>query len=195
MPADRQDLQLRLAAATPEDNVRGLAFNACFDLLREHGGEPLAEACDPAGRHGKRTDFFSYPVADYLETAFRAADRLEAALGSPEAVFREIGRRVGGTVLDSLLGRTLRALAGERGPRQLMASAPAGYKATVSYGERTVSFPTERSCRLVMARDFLVPPFHCGVLEGALAAFGARRPRATGEQTGFLAAAYDVSWE
>lgn len=63
-------------------------------------------------------------------------------------------------------------------PRRLLASTASGYKATVSYGERT-----------------LVPPFHCGVFAGAVEAVGGKNVKATGSQTGFLEAEYHVSWD
>ena len=59
MPADRRDLERRLAAATDADTSRGLNFNRLFDLVREKLGDDAARACDPQ-RKGSRTDFFSW---------------------------------------------------------------------------------------------------------------------------------------
>jgi uncharacterized protein (TIGR02265 family) len=193
MPADRQDLAARLAAATPEDTVRGLVFNGAFSVLREHGGDEAARQCDPAGT-GSRTDFFSYPVTDYLDVAWNAADRLESRVGSVDAGFYKIGHRALANVLSSMLGRTLLTIAGGDIQR-LLSQAPSGYKATVSYGERTVDWPGPRHAHMLFRRDFLVPPFHCGVIAAAVEMMGGRNVKATARQTGFLEAEYDISWE
>src|SRR5512141_3431474 len=92
MPADRKDLERRVAAATDADTSRGLNFNRLFDLVRDHLGDEAARAMDPQ-RKGSRVDFFSYPVAEYLRIAWDAADRLEQQLGGVDAVFTELGRR------------------------------------------------------------------------------------------------------
>jgi uncharacterized protein (TIGR02265 family) len=193
MPADRRDLESRIAAATPADTVRGLIFNAIFSVVREAAGDEAARACDPA-RKAQRTEFFNYPVVDFLRIIWDAADRLEGKIGS-EAAFYRIGHRAGELVLGSMLGKTLLALAGTGGPRQLLAHAPGGYRATVSYGERLVSWPSENHARFVFIRDFLVPPFHCGVLATGAERAGGRLVKAVGRQTGPLEAVYDITWE
>ena len=193
MPADRQDLETRLAAAVPEDTVRGLVFNGAFFVLREHGGEETARQCDPAGA-GSRIDFFSYPVTDYLNVAWNAADRLESHVGGVDAAFYKIGHRALANVLSSMLGRTLLTIAG-RDIQRLLSQAPSGYKATVSYGERTVDWPSPRHAHMVFQHDFLVPPFHCGVIAAAVEMAGGRNVKAVGRKTGFLEAEYDITWD
>jgi len=61
MPADPADLQQRMAVATPGDTVRGLIFNAAFQVIGELESETAARECDPAGT-GSRIDFFAYPA-------------------------------------------------------------------------------------------------------------------------------------
>jgi uncharacterized protein (TIGR02265 family) len=192
MGADLLDMQRRIAAATPRDTVRGLIFNSAFKVISELAGSGAAVACDPAGR-GLRTDYFSYPVTDYLRVAFAAADRLERELGSVDAVFFRLGFRATYDELDSLLGKTLAAIVG-RDPRRLIANAANGYHATVSYGTRTVEWLGERSARLVFRRDFLVPAFHCGVLTGAVEAMGGRDVKVSGRELAFLDSEYELSW-
>jgi uncharacterized protein (TIGR02265 family) len=192
MPADRTDLAARLAAASPGDTVRGLIFEGVFDLLREHGGEEDVLACDPSGK-GRRADFLSYPVADYLRLAWAAADRLEAVLGGVDAAFFRMGYRATANVLGSTLGHTL--LTFGRNPRTLLSQASSAYRATVSYGQRTVTWQGDRHARLEFVRDFLVVPFHRGVLEAVLDGTGAKGGRVEGRVTGFLQAVYEVSWE
>jgi len=193
MPADPADLQRRIAATTPGDTVRGLIFNASFQVIREMGGGAAVEECDPAGT-GSRVDFFAYPAADYLRLAWAAANRLEPKAGSAEKVFFALGRRSGSGVLSSTLGKTLVTLSG-MDPRRLIGFTAAAYRATVSYGERTVAWKGERHAHVTFRRDFMVPPYHCGVFTGAVEAVGGKNVKVTGSQTGFLEAEYQVTWE
>jgi uncharacterized protein (TIGR02265 family) len=194
MPADRKDLEARIAAANQEDTVRGLIFNAVFSVVREALGEQAARACDPCGK-GTRVDFFTYPVVDFLRVCWAAAEKVEPVLRGTDPVFFRIGHRACTFVFGSLLGRTLLALSRAGGPRQLLLNAPGAYRGTVSYGERTAETVSDRHVRLTFRRDFLVPPFHCGVFVAAIEAVGGRRARAEGRQTGLLDATYDVTWE
>jgi uncharacterized protein (TIGR02265 family) len=193
MPADRKDLEARVAAATPNDTVRGLVFNGTFSVLRELGGEGAARECDPLGT-GSRIDFFSYPVVDYLNLAWAAADHLEAPLGGVDQAFHRIGHRALTTVFSSMLGRTLLAMASGDVAR-LLSQMPNAYRATVSYGECTSDFPEARHFRMAAKHSFLVPPFHCGMLTAAIEMMGGRNVNAVGRQTGFLEAEYDCTWE
>lgn len=192
MPADRRDLAARTAAATAADTSRGLNYRSVFGLLRDHLGEAAATECDPLGK-GSRVDFLRYPIAEYLVLAWNAVDRLEAALGGVDAAFETLGRRTIEDHLDSVLGRTLFAISG-RDPRRMVTNVPAGYRATVSYGERTVEWLGDRHARLTFRRDFAPAAFHVGVLRGGMARLGAREPSVTARQTGLLDAAFDVSW-
>lgn len=193
MPADRKDLAARVAAATASDTSRGLNYNSAFGVLRDHLGEAAPRECDPLGK-GSRVDFLSYPIAVYLALAWNAADRLEEALGGVDAAFEALGRRTIEDHLDSVLGRTLFAISG-RDPHRMVTNVPTGYRATVSYGERTVEWLAERHARLTFRRDFMPAAFHVGVLQGGVARLGAKDPRVTGRQTGLLDALFDVSWE
>jgi uncharacterized protein (TIGR02265 family) len=192
MPTDRKDLSRRLAECKSSDTSRGLNFNRLFDVVREHLGPEAARTCDPQGK-GSRIDFFSYPVADYLEAAWNAADRLEPKLGSVDAVWAELGRRTVTGFLASALGRTIFALAG-RDPRRFLAAGPAGYRSAVSYGERTVEWRGERSARMVFKRDFMPPAFHRAVIVAGLEASSAKHPHVEGRATGLLDSEYEISW-
>jgi len=195
MPADRKDLASRLAVATPHDTVRGVVFNAIFSVVKEHADEAAARKIDTVSGKGARTEFFTYPVADYLNLIFNAADLLENRLGGVDPVYYKVGARAAELIAASMLGKTLLALAAGGGTRQLMQHMPGGYRATVSYGERTVTWIGDRHARYVFTRDFLVPPFHAGVLGAAAIVGGGRNVKATGRQTGLLEAVYDVSWD
>jgi uncharacterized protein (TIGR02265 family) len=192
MAADPEDLRRRLSAATPRDTVRGIIFNSAFALLEELAGRPAAQECDRAGK-GWRTEFFSYPVADYLELAWAATERLERRLGSTDRVFWELGSRAASRWLASPLGRTLAAIAGADA-RRLLSNTANGYRNVVGYGTRTIEWLAERHARLTFKHDFLVPVFHCGVITTAVDAMSGTRVRAIGRETGFLESEYDVSW-
>ncbi|BDG04060.1 DUF2378 family protein [Anaeromyxobacter oryzae] len=194
MPTDRTDLERRLAAATADDTVRGLIFNAIFDAVEEHLGKDAAVAIDPT-RKAHRTDFFSFPVSDYLRLAFDAVDRLEPRLGSVDAGFHAIGYRAASNTFGSMVGATLLALSGKDGARTLLSNAAAGYKATVSYGQRRLEWLGPAHARFTFTRDFLVPPFHCGVFQASVEAMGAKDVKVVGRQIAPLDAVYEISWK
>src|SRR5512133_3367281 len=193
MPTDRKDLQARLAATTAKDTARGLAFNALFDALDEHLGRDAAVAADP-DRKGRRTEFFSYPVSDFLRIAFDGADRLEKKLGSVDEAFRSFGYRTTTNVLGSMMGATMIALAGKNGLRALLGQAVTGYRATVSYGDRKLEWVGPRHARFTFENDFLVPQYHCGVFLAAVDAVGATLEKLEGKSTGPLSAVYEIAW-
>lgn len=191
MPADRKDLAARLAAATPADTVRGVMFNAMFDVIRERGSDALARQVDPDGS-AKRTDFFSYPVASYLQVAWDASDALSGV--AFDELLHAFGHRGCAGVLGSRLGKTLIAFSNASFEGLLRQTANA-YRGAVSYGERSVEWVAPRHAKITFRRDFLVPPFHCGVFAAGAAAIGAPNAQVTGTQTGFLEALYEVRWE
>jgi uncharacterized protein (TIGR02265 family) len=192
MPTDREDLARRLALATPRDTTRGLAFNAMFDVIRDHGSDDLAQSCDPAETAG-RTALLWYPVSDYLKIAWTSADWLEEDLGGWEAVFREFGRHMARMVLESPVGKTL-ALVAARNPRQLLQNASAGYWSMVSYGQRQVTFPAETHAVFTFRGDFMHPAYHAGILGGAVEAMGGADVATEWRQTGPLESAIEVAW-
>ncbi len=193
MPVDRNDLARRIATATPADTSRGLNYNTVFGLVVDLLGEKEAQKLDPHGK-GKRVDFFSYPITEYLTITWDAADLLEPRMGSTEAFFKEVGRRTITGFLDSLLGKTIWAMAG-KDPRRVIASGPAGYRSAVNYGERRAEFPGEKSARLVFQRDFMPALFHTQVIRTALDFTDARNPRVVGRDTGFLDSEYQIDWD
>jgi len=193
MPTDRKDLQARIAATTPRDTARGLTFNALFDTLEEHLGKDVAVAVDPE-RKGRRTEFFSFPVADFLRISFEGADRLERKLGSVAKAFEAFGYRTAANVLGSMMGATMIALAGKNGLRALLGQAVTGYRASVTYGERRLEWLGPRHARFTFEGDFLVPQYHCGIFLGAVDAVGAKVEKLEGRSTGLLSAVYEIAW-
>jgi uncharacterized protein (TIGR02265 family) len=192
MPTDREDLKRRLALAKPSDTSRGVAFNAIFEVIRDHGNLALAKACDPAGT-ASRTEILSYPVSDFLKTAWAAADALEEEMGGWEAVFREFGRSTARHVLASTVGKTLATIAG-RSPRQLLQNAPAGYWSSVSYGQRQVVFPSPTHAVFTFRGDFMHPAYHAGILGAGVEILGATDVATEWRQTGVLDSIIEVAW-
>ncbi len=191
MPADRLDLAARLAAATKDDTIRGLAFNAAFDVVREHADEATVLLCDPSGK-GKRADFSSYQVTDLLQVAWAVADRLERKLGSPDEAFFQIGYRSTAGVLGSMLGHTL--LAFGRSPRALISQVPTAFKATTGYGQRFVTWEGETSARVDFEHEFLPIPYLRGTIQAGLDAAGAKGASVEGRSPGFMKASFQVRW-
>jgi uncharacterized protein (TIGR02265 family) len=193
MPTDRKDLAARIAATTPQHTARGLTFNALFDTVEEHLGRAVALEIDPA-RKAQRTEFFSYPISDFLRIAFEGADRLERKLGSIDEAFRAFGYRTTSSVFSSRMGATMLSLTGRNGLRGLLGQAVSGYRAMVSHGDRKLEWIGERHARFTFENDFLVPAYHCGVLLASGDAVGAKVDRVEGRQTGPLSSVYDVVW-
>jgi uncharacterized protein (TIGR02265 family) len=191
MPADRLDLAARIAAATKEDTIRGLAFNAAFDVVREHADGATVLLCDPAGK-GKRADFTSYAVPELLQVVWAVADRLERKLGSPEEAFFQIGYRATAGVLGSLLGHTI--LAFGRSPRSLISQVPSAFKATTGYGQRFVTWEGETAARLDFDHEFLPLHYLRGTIQAGLDASGGQQASVEGSAPGFMRASFLVRW-
>ncbi len=192
MPADRLDLAARIAAATKDDTIRGLAFNSAFDVVREHADEATVLTCDPAGK-GKRADFSNYAVPDLLTVLWAVADRLERKLGSVEEVFFQAGYRATAGLLGSMLGHTL--LAFGRSPRALMAQVPTAFKATTGYGQRFVAWQGETACRIDFDHEFLPLGYLRGAIQAGLDAAGPKNASVEGAAPGFMRASFQVRWE
>jgi uncharacterized protein (TIGR02265 family) len=193
MPADRHEHQKRLAAAQHADTTRGLNFNTLFVLVREQLGEDVTRAIDSTGK-GSRIDFFSYPVQEYLQVAWTAADRLEGKFGGVDGVWRELGRRTVTGFLNSTLGRALFAMAGHD-PRRVLSAGPSGYRGAVSYGERKVEWLGEKHARMTFKHDFMPAVFHEAVILTAMQQTEAKSPKVKTSEKGFLDVEYDISWE
>lgn len=193
MPADRSDLRQRLAAANATDTSRGLNYNTLFALVRDHLGDEATRKADVLGK-GTRVDFFSYPISEYLQTAWNAMDALEPTYGSTDAVLTELGRRTITGFLGSMIGRTIFAVGGKE-PRRMIAGVGPGYRTAVSYGERTAQFEGPNRARITFRRDFMPPVFHQSVILTGLQSGDARRPRVVGHALSLLDSVYEIEWE
>jgi uncharacterized protein (TIGR02265 family) len=175
------------------DTCRGMFFNGLLEAVRALGGEETRAKCFAASGEKKFVDFFSYPVADFMKALFMAADLLGPRLGGQDAVMRQLGRRATEDFLHSTVGRTMMALAGTA-PHRLLASFPSAYRASLSYGDRSVEKLGDRQARLKARRDFLPMAYNEGVLTAALEQSTARDLVVQGRRLGPLDIDYDISW-
>ncbi len=193
-PISAPGLEQLLPLATPMDTCRGMFFNGVFEAARTLGGEEVREKCHAAAGRKKYVDFFSYPVADFLKTIFTATE----LLGGPvpvgrSMVMRQLGRRATADFLHSTVGKTMMALAGTD-PHRLLASFPSAYRASLSYGDRSVERLGEKQARLMARRDFLPLEYNEGVLSAAMEQTTARDLVVRGRQLAPLEVEYDISW-
>ncbi|CAM4173064.1 DUF2378 family protein [Corallococcus sp. ZKHCc1 1396] len=189
-----QDLEKRLALATPDDTARGMFFNGALNAVRILGGDAAVERCLASVPEKKFVDFFNYPVSGFLKLAFTGAQLMGPQLGGFDVMMRKMGTQATTDFLSSAAGKTLLLLAGDS-PKRLVTNLPTGYRAAVSYGERSVDWSGDRTGRLVMKRDFMPPAYHEGVLQAVIEALGARGVKVHGKQTGTVDTEYALSWQ
>ncbi|WNG62622.1 DUF2378 family protein [Archangium gephyra] len=176
------------------DTCRGLFFNGVFEAARALGGAEVRAKCLVVAGTKTYVDFFSYPVADFLKTIFTAAELLGGSAPEGRAmVLRQLGRRATADFLHSTVGKTMMALAGTD-PQRLLASFPSAYRASLSYGDRSVERLGEKQARLMARRDFLPLAYNEGVLHAAMEQSTARELVVRGRQLAPLEADYDISW-
>ncbi len=85
------------------------------------------------------------------------------------------------------------ALAGTE-PQRVLASFPSAYRASLSYGDRSVERLGENQARLMARRDFLPLAYNEGVLLAAMEQSTARELVVRGRQLAPLDVDYEVSW-
>ncbi len=194
MQFTEQELADRLHQATDADRVRGIFTKGVIAEVETLVGHPAAERClDVVGRR-EFAALASYPVTDFLKLLWTAAAECEKSVGGKDEAVRRLGARSVDDFFDSAVGAAL--LTFVRGhPKRLITSAPIAYRSAVTYGDRTVKWTGEHSCIIVFARDFLVGPYHEGVILAALKRTGGKNVRAQWRVTGPLNADYQVSWE
>nr|WP_279637350.1 DUF2378 family protein [Corallococcus interemptor] len=156
-------------------------------------GEPARVKCLAASGLKDVSAADLYPVTRFLPMAAEATRLLRPQLGDWEQALRYIGTQATVDFLASMFGRDLmNAAAGN--PWRMLQHMAEGYRAAVSYGERSVLWTGDHSARFVMRRDFMPAPYHEGVLQAALEAVGAQDVQVHGRQLSLLDTEYDVSW-
>ncbi len=193
-PEWKQELEQRLALATPGDAVRGLFFNSMLELVRTLGDEAAMERCLEASGERRFFDFFNYPVSALLRLTYTAGHELSARYGGFDGALRRMGNQAMTDFFASAMGKTLRHLSGQD-VRALVSSMQTIYRMTMSYGERRVVWETPTRGRLILQRNFIPFAYHEGGLRTTLDLVGARMVRVVGRQTGPLDSEYEFSWE
>ena len=193
-PGSDEDLELRLAMASPSDTARGMFLRATLEAVRVLGDEEAVRRCQRASGEETLVDFFIYPVSANLRMVFAAARLLEARYGGIDEALRQLGSRAAESFLASTAGLTLQLLAGGDTHR-LVGNLPSVYRASVSFGVRSVMWTGPTSGRLTMRREFMPHPFQEGLLLGVLKKANARGARVLGHQLSTLESDYDISWQ
>ncbi|MFL5358471.1 DUF2378 family protein [Archangium sp.] len=186
-------LEQLLSFTTPMDTCRGMFFNGLLEAVRTLGGDEARAKCFTAAGEKRFVDFFSYPVADFLQGVFTAAELLGPEHGGRDAVLRQLGRRATEDFLHSTVGKTMLALAGPE-PFRLLSSFPSAYRASLSYGERSVARVGEQRARLMVRRDFLPVAYNEGVLIAAMEQSTARELHVEGHRLAPLDVDYELRW-
>jgi uncharacterized protein (TIGR02265 family) len=186
-------LEQLLALVTPLDTCRGMFFNGLLDAVESFGGEEVRRRCFMAAGEKRFVDFFSYPAGDFLSALFLAAELLGSKLGGAEAVMHQLGRRATEDFFRSTVGRTIMVLAGTD-PHRLLASFPSAYRASLSYGERSVERLGDKQARILTRRDFLPVAYNEGVFSAALEQTTARDLVIQGRRLAPLDVDYDIRW-
>jgi len=193
-PEWQVELEQRLTLATPNDVVRGLFFNSMLELVRRLGDEATMERCLEASGRQRFLDFFNYPVSSLLRLTYTAGHELGPRYGGFDGALRQLGQQAMRDFLGSLMGRTLRHLAGQD-TRTLMSNIQNIYRMTLSYGTRQLVWDGPRRGRLILQRNFIPFPYHEGGLRTTLDQMKAQNVKVVGQQTGPLDSEYAFSWE
>jgi uncharacterized protein (TIGR02265 family) len=154
------DLNERLAVVPPSAKGRGLYFRSIETVLTRAGRIEQYRALFPTRFAAVRWQ----PLPEFLIQLAVGASILTSPERVQEGMF-EIGRQNAIAFSESLLGRTLiRFLS--RDPRRLLQQALAGRRQSMSYGNWTLTFPTERSAVVTMVEEYLFDHYLLGAAQG-----------------------------
>ncbi len=194
VPGSDEDLARRLAMAAPCDTARGTFLRTTLEAVRCLGDEDAVRDCQRASGEDKLVDFFIYPVTANLRMVFSAARLLEQRCGGLDEALRALGYRAADGFLCSAAGMALQLLA-NGDVKRLVDHLPAMYRASVSFGSRSLVWTGPTSGRFLMRREFMPYPFLEGMLMGVLDKVSARDAQVRGRQLSTLESEYEISWE
>lgn len=161
---DLNALKQRIALATQKDVVHGMFIEHSLILLAKLKGQAEADKVrDELLGDKKLVSFFRYPVSDLLKVIERAVSNGEDC----SETLANFGSNAVGIFFDSPVGKTMVMLASSN-PQSLLFSAPAGFKATTSFGERSYKKTGERSGVMESHGELLGPSWQLGVFKTAL---------------------------
>ena len=186
-------LEHLLSLTTPADTARGMFFNGLFDAARSFGGEEARQKCLAAAGDRKFVDFRSYPVADLLKAIYAATEVLGPKMGGKDAVLHRLGRRATEDFLQSTVGKTMMALAGND-PHRLLSAFPNACRAALSYGERSMERLGDKHVRIIARRDFLPMLYIEGILASVVERAAVPGVVVRGHRLSPIDVDYDISW-
>ena len=189
-----QELQRRVALATPSDTIRGLSFHTLLDAVRLDLGDAALKRCLDSSVEKSFKSFYAYPVQDYLRLLYCAAGMLSDKHGGFDNAVRRISSGIAPSFLGSVVGRAFMLLT-QQGPKHLISQMPVAFRAAANFGEISVQWTGPRSGVLHTRHDFLLPMNHEGGLLGMFRTLGLRGPRARGRLVGPLDNEVEFSWE
>ncbi|GEN07746.1 TIGR02265 family protein [Myxococcus fulvus] len=193
MPSNKSELAARLAATQPGDAVRGLFFKAVFSLVQQRAGLAAMEQVRVGVLAKDYSDLRTYPVQEFLNLLYLAADALEEPMGSEEAVYHACGES-NVTRYSTGPGMLIFGIISRGDPQKLFSGAQMGYSAAVTYGTREYVTTGPKSGTLRVRRDMLPPAYHEGILTGALKVLGLKGT-AKAHPQGIDRVDYDITWE
>jgi uncharacterized protein (TIGR02265 family) len=159
-----QSLAERIAQATPNDVILGMFFESSLDRFSLLKNPEDAQAVRASLGMKKTTGFFRYPVSDLLKLLDTICKRLPNDYG---ATIEDMGRAAVRSFFESPIGKTMLFIGGDS-PFRLLSSAPAGYKACASFGERSYEKTGERSAVMSFRGELLGPAWPAGNISEAI---------------------------
>ena len=161
----RRSLQARIAASSQKDVLLGIFFESTLDhMVATLGAERTDQIRAKILR--KVVSFFRYPVGDLLRLLDGAIP--ETATDEEfDATVTEYGRAAVRFFFASPVGKTMSILAGSNAHR-LIASAPSGYKAVTTFGERVYLRRGETHAEVTFTGDLVGCAWQVGVVKEAL---------------------------
>lgn len=178
MSADQQTIARNLLAFPPQIKVRGIFFEGISRAVSEaKGPAAMTELVARAGVGVKTTAFRSYPHRDFYRLYYMASRLLHPSASMSEAL-RRVGRTFFPVFENSLVGRTMSALMGDRPATRLPLLARA-YNVSVEGNSHQTEAQGERAlvwrCE-VEPVEWYTETF-AGIIEGAMPAELAPRIR------------------
>ncbi|HLT28465.1 MAG TPA: DUF2378 family protein [Myxococcaceae bacterium] len=170
----RKRLEARKNEATQRDVLLGIFFESTLEQMADVLGIQKMEELRPRSLR-KVVSFFRYPVSDLLELLEQSIQGEANDTAFDEAV-RQYGRAAVTFFFASPVGKTMAMLAGDS-PQRLLSSAPSGFKAVTTFGERDYAKTGENSAVLNFKGDLLGPAWECGVIEQAITQLNQKAPK------------------
>ena len=191
---DLRELEARIAGTTPEDQVRGLFFNAVYgEVLVSLGAK--VEPGLKAALHQPRewVDQLGYPTAEFLRLLWKSVELLAPKAGGASEAFLLLGERCLEAMVKSPLGAPLEALPAGN-VQDLLKPILKSLEPMLAPGRRLVSESTARSATIVFKEDVLPVQLYEGFLGAAVQRKKGIRPKGAWEKTAADRVELELTW-